>query len=211
LNRLEAAARRAGYRRVAGLDEAGRGPLAGPVVAAAVLLPETFASTDIRDSKILTAEMRDRLYEVIYARAVSVGIAVIDAFAIDRLNILQASLTAMAAAASNLKPAADYLLIDGPHPIPRNIPQQPIVNGDASSISIAAASIVAKVTRDRLMAFCHEDDPRFEFRRHKGYATRFHREAIRKYGPMYLHRRTFSGVREVLEIERFVRLGKRSS
>ena len=182
--------------QVAGLDEAGRGPLAGPVVAAAVIVPAAFPLDDVTDSKKLTPKKRDRLYDHIYTHAVSVGIGIVDAVEIDRMNILRASLMAMALSIDNLRPAGDYLLVDGTFPIPSHLPQRTIPKGDARSVSIAAASIVAKVTRDRLMQRYHEDYPQFGFDRHKGYPTRAHREAIRRYGTCPIHRRTFRGVRE---------------
>ena len=191
-------AERCGYRLVAGLDEAGRAPLAGPVVAAAVVLPRGFAHAEINDSKQLTPALRDRLYGEIYAAAITVGIGIVDAVEIDRINILRASLRAMAIAAENLRPPPDYLLIDGPYPAPVELPQKPIIDGDCLSISIAAASIVAKVTRDRLMNGYDMYYPVFGFARHKGYPTKCHREAIRSFGCCPIHRRTFRSVREHL-------------
>jgi ribonuclease HII len=185
-----------GCKDIAGIDEAGRGPLAGPVVSAAVILPVTFRDSEITDSKKLSPQKRQRLYEVIYAQAVSIGIGIVDPIEIDRINILQASLLAMAMAADNLDPRPDYLLIDGIFPISSALPQQPIAKGDALSISIAAASIIAKVTRDRLMQKYHNYYPQFDFPKHKGYPTRAHREAIRKYGYCPIHRKTFKGVKE---------------
>lgn len=185
----------AGFRCVAGLDEAGRGPLAGPVVAAAVVLNDDFPADDITDSKRLTAKTRDRLYDHIYAHARCVGIGIVDALEIDRINILNASLQAMALAAANVKPACDYLLIDGKFTIAYPLPQQAIVKGDALSLSISAASIVAKVTRDRMMMRYHDDYPQFGFDRHKGYPTRAHREAIRRHGFCPIHRQSFRGVK----------------
>jgi ribonuclease HII len=187
-----------GYRRIAGIDEAGRGPLAGPVVAAAVVLPADFSDPRVTDSKKLTPACRDRLYGIIYGRALTVGIGIVDAAEIDRINILQASLRAMAIAVDNLIPQPDYLLVDGTFPVPVNLPQTPIPKGDARSISIAAASIIAKVTRDRLMQVYHFYYPHFGFARHKGYPTQDHREAIRAFGCSPIHRRTFRGVREHL-------------
>ena len=187
-----------GHRRIAGTDEVGRGPLAGPVVAAAVILPAGFPDEHVVDSKKLTPVQRERLYGVIYRHAVSVGIGIIDALEIDRINILQASLQAMAMAVNNLSPRPDYLLIDGTFPIPVPLPQEPIAKGDTLSVSIAAASIVAKVTRDRLMGLYHLYYPDFGFARHKGYPTREHRAAIGRFGCSPLHRRTFRGVREHL-------------
>jgi ribonuclease HII len=187
-----------GCKDIAGIDEAGRGPLAGPVVSAAVVLPVTFRDSEITDSKKLSPQKRQRLYDVIYAQAVSIGIGIVDPIEIDRINILQASLLAMTMAAENLDPRPDYLLIDGIFPISTDLPQQPIAKGDALSISIAAASIIAKVTRDQLMQNYHHYYPQFDFQKHKGYPTRAHREAIRKYGCCPIHRKSFKGVREYI-------------
>jgi ribonuclease HII len=194
----EEEAERCGYRLVAGIDEAGRAPLAGPVVAAAVVLPRGFTHERINDSKLIRPAVRERLYAEIYAAALTVGIGIVDAVEIDRINILRASLRAMAIAVENLSPRPDYLLIDGPYPTPLDLPQKPIIDGDALSVSIAAASIVAKVTRDRLMDGYDAYYPVFGFARHKGYPTQFHREAIRAFGCCPIHRRTFRGVREHL-------------
>jgi len=187
-----------GYTEIAGIDEAGRGPLAGPVVSAAVILPPAFSVADVIDSKKLSAKKRGKLYQAIYSHAVSVGIGIVDPVEIDRINILQASLLAMSIAASNLRPQPECLLIDGPFRIPSHLPQKPIAKGDTLSVSIAAASIVAKVTRDRLMERYNEYYPQFGFSQHKGYPTRAHKEAIRKFGYCPIHRRTFKGVKEYL-------------
>jgi ribonuclease HII len=187
-----------GYKEIAGIDEAGRGPLAGPVVSAAVILPPTFSVAEVTDSKKLSAKKRFRLYQEIYSHAISVGIGIVDPVEIDRINILRASLLAMAMATNNLCPQPECLLIDGPFRIPSRLPQTPIAKGDTLSVSIAAASIVAKVTRDRLMERYHEYYPQFDFCRHKGYPTRAHKEAIRKFGYCPIHRKTFRGVKEYL-------------
>ena len=192
----EKKARDKGHLTIAGIDEAGRGPLAGPVVAAAVILPDRFPSADVNDSKQLSPVQRDRLYELIYAQAVAVGIGIVDAIEIDRINILRASLLAMVMAASNLDPAPDCLLVDGNFPVPLALAQQTIVKGDALSLSIAAASIVAKVTRDRLMSRYDQDYPQYGFAGHKGYGTHTHREAIVRHGCCPIHRRSFKGVKE---------------
>lgn len=195
----EKMARADGHLTIAGIDEAGRGPLAGPVVAAAVILPERFPSAEVTDSKQLSPVQRDRLYEVIYTHALAVGIGIVDALEIDRINILRASLAAMAMAAVNLEPAPDCLLIDGNFPIPLPLAQKTIVAGDSLSLSIAAASIVAKVTRDRLMGRYDQDYPQYGFAGHKGYATQAHREAICRHGCCPIHRRSFKGVKEFSE------------
>jgi ribonuclease HII len=193
---FEKEAARKGWREIAGIDEAGRGPLAGPVVSAAVILPSAFDDSDVTDSKKLTASKRERLYERIYAQAVTVGIGIVDPLEIDRINILQASLLAMAMAANNLIPRPDFLLIDGTFRIASELPQLAIIKGDALSISIAAASIVAKVTRDRLMQNYHQYYPQFDFPRHKGYPTKAHKEAIKNFGSCPIPRKSFKGVRE---------------
>ncbi len=185
-----------GFSAIAGIDEAGRGPLAGPVVSAAVILPDSFAVPEITDSKKLTPKKRSKLYSKIYEFSVAVGIGVIDPIEIDRINILQASLRSMAIAVQGLTPQPDFLLIDGKFQIPSSIPQKPIIKGDSLSISIAAASIVAKVTRDKIMYKYHEEYPQYEFDRHKGYPTRAHKEAIRRFGCCPIHRKTFKGVKE---------------
>ena len=187
-----------GFFNIAGVDEAGRGPLAGPVVSAAVILPVFSHLPEISDSKRLTPKKRIHLYDKIYDNAVSIGIGIVDAVEIDRINILQASLLSMVIAVENLAPQPDCLLIDGPFPILSHLPQEPISKGDALSISIAAASIVAKVTRDRLMERYHQDYPQFGFLQHKGYPTKAHKAAIRQFGCCHIHRRSFKGVKEHL-------------
>jgi ribonuclease HII len=187
-----------GFLKIAGIDEAGRGPLAGPVVSAAVVLPSSFQVPGICDSKKLTPKKRNYFYEKIYELAVSIGIGIVDPPEIDRSNILQASLMSMAIAAENLTPQPDCLLIDGIFTVSSALPQEPIPKGDGLSISIAAASIVAKVTRDRLMEGYHQYYPQFGFSKHKGYPTKAHKAAIKKYGCSPIHRRSFKGVREHL-------------
>jgi ribonuclease HII len=194
----EKALRDKGFDRIAGVDEAGRGPLAGPVVSAAVVLPAGFDTKGVNDSKQLTPAQRDRTYERIYAEAQAVGIGIVDPVEIDRINILRAALLSMAIAVANIRPCPGYLLIDGTFCISADFPQQPIPQGDCLSASIAAASIVAKVTRDRIMRRYHEDYPQFGFDCHKGYATAAHREALACHGPCAIHRRSFKGVCECL-------------
>jgi ribonuclease HII len=191
---FERQAFKAGFARVAGLDEAGRGPLAGPVVAAAVILQQNFPAVGLDDSKKLTPKKRETLYAWIYENAVAVGIGIVDPLEIDRINILQAALLSMAMAVDNLHPRPDCLLIDGPFAIISPLFQRPIPKGDSLSASIAAASVVAKVSRDRLMRRYHEDYPEFGFDRHKGYPTRVHQAAIRLHGCSPIHRRSFKGV-----------------
>jgi len=191
---FEANAAEKGYRTIAGVDEAGRGPLAGPVVSAAVILPEKFQVAGINDSKKLSPQKRDALYDQIYDHAVSVGIGIVDAGEIDRINILKASLLSMAIAVENLRPTPDFLLIDGTFKIPSKLDQQPIPKGDGLSITIGAASIIAKVTRDRLMAVYDAYYPQYGFLKHKGYPTRAHKHAILTHGCCLIHRKSFKGV-----------------
>jgi len=187
-----------GYQRIAGVDEAGRGPLAGPVVAAAVILPKDGIGEKLFDSKKISSKKRDHLYQTIFAKAQGVGIGIVGQEEIDRFNILQAALRAMALAIENLPIPPDFILIDGPHGLKVSIPQKPIRKGDQLCNSIAAASIVAKVTRDRMMLECHQKYPQYNFAKHKGYGTREHRRAIEKFGVCELHRKTFRGVKEYL-------------
>ncbi len=194
----EKKANQKGFRLVAGVDEAGRGPLAGPVVSAAVILPYGGCIEGVKDSKKLTPAKRDRMYDIIRDAALGVGIGIVDVPEIDRINIFQAALRSMAAAVENLCPEADFLLIDGKFPIGTKCAQQPVVKGDSLSISIAAASIIAKVTRDRIMDQYHIQYPLYGFNRHKGYGTREHREAIIDFGCCPVHRKTFSGVKQYL-------------
>ena len=193
---FEKALQAEGYDTIAGVDEAGRGPLAGPVVSAAVILPPDFNDQGVTDSKKLTLRQREALYLRIYQQARAVSIGIVDAAQIDRINILQASRLSMAMAVANLSPRPDYVIIDGNFGIAASIAQQSIVKGDSRSVSIAAASIVAKVSRDHLMQRYHEDFPEFGFDRHKGYPTKAHKAAIAAHGPCWIHRRSFRGVRE---------------
>lgn len=195
---FERRARALGYRLVAGVDEAGRGPLAGPVVAAAVILPECFDLPGLNDSKQVPPKLRERLFVGIRQQA-AVGVGIVSAAEIDELNILQATLKAMCLAVCRLRQTADYLLIDGITPVPLPLSQQTIKQGDARSSSIAAASIMAKVVRDRMMVAYDRLYPGYGFAGHKGYGSAGHLEAIARLGPSVLHRRSFRGVREHLE------------
>jgi ribonuclease HII len=188
-----------GFQAVAGVDEAGRGPLAGPVVAAAVILPAGFELPGLTDSKQLSAQQRDRYYPLIRATARGVGIGVATAKEIDRINILQATLLAMQRAIARLPVVPDHLLIDGITPLPLAVSQQTLKKGDSRSLSVAAASVVAKVVRDRIMTSFDRHYPIYGFARHKGYGTAEHRRAIARFGPCCQHRNTFAGVREHLE------------
>lgn len=193
---LEGQALRRGYRRIAGVDEAGRGPLAGPVVAAAVILPEGMLLPEVNDSKQLTEEKREELFDLIHREAVSVGVGIGDHALVDRINILQATLSAMSDAVRALSVAPDFILIDGISSIPMNIPQRTVKKGDSLSLSIAAASIIAKVTRDRMMVAYDAQFPGYGFASHKGYGAASHLAAIAELGPCPIHRRSFSGVKE---------------
>jgi ribonuclease HII len=193
---LEKTAYRNGFTCVAGIDEAGRGPLAGPVMAAAVILPAGMSIIGVDDSKKLTPDRREKLFEIIMAQALTVGVGVMDPVEIDRINILQATRRAMLAAVQQLSPTPDFLLIDGISTIDSAIPQKTIKKGDSLSLSIAAASIIAKVTRDRLMIEMDVKYPGYGFAGHKGYGSATHMDAIRRLGPSPIHRLTFGGVRE---------------
>jgi len=195
---FENLARSRGAQAVAGIDEAGRGPLAGPVVAAAVILPEQFVMDGLTDSKQLSEEQRECFYPLIRERSRAVGIGVAGVAEIDRLNILQATLLAMQRAIARLALNPDHLLIDGITPLPLKIPQQTLKKGDSRSLSIAAASVVAKVVRDRIMCSLDRQQPLYAFARHKGYGTAQHRSRIAEFGPCRHHRRSFAGVREHL-------------
>jgi len=197
---FERTAKQNGFQRIAGVDEAGRGPLAGPVVAAAVILPPETPIPGLNDSKTLTPSQRDRLYDIIRDVSRAHAVAVVDAGTIDAINILQATRRAMKQAVEQLGVPADYVLIDGNQPIDVTIGQQAIIGGDGLSLSIAAASVLAKVHRDRLMSAYHATYPQYGFDRHKGYGTRFHRERIRECGPCPIHRKTFKGVKEYLTV-----------
>ena len=198
-----------GYQRIAGLDEVGRGPLAGPVVAAAVVFPRGYSNPDIRDSKLLTAKQRERLVPSIKQNAVGWGIGIVGAEEIDRVNVLNASLRAMAQAVTALQPLPDCLLIDGNQAIPRkwldegkivfkvHPRQRTIVKGDRLCFSIAAASILAKVARDALMVALDRQYPDYGFARHKGYSSIEHLRALRRFGPCPVHRRSFKPVRDL--------------
>ena len=192
--RFESAAWRRGLTRVAGVDEAGRGPLAGPVVAAAVVLEPGARIAGVDDSKRLPPEERRRLFDVIRARAVGVAIAVVDHVTIDRINILQATRLAMGQALAALDVEPELVLTDFVAVPDLRCPQRNLVDGDRRSASVAAASIIAKVTRDRIMEEADREFPVYGFGRHKGYATPEHREALERHGPCALHRRTFAGI-----------------
>ncbi len=190
----EGLAQQAGYTLVAGVDEAGRGPLAGPVVAAAVVLSPESTLSGIQDSKKMTAKAREAAFPVILEKARAVGIGVVSPTYIDECNILRAALEAMRRAVSALDPGPDYLLVDGIHQVPFPLPQRCLKKGDRISRTISAASVLAKVYRDRIMGCYDRDYPVYGFGRNKGYGTAFHLEALKRHGPCPLHRLTFRGV-----------------
>lgn len=197
-----------GFKYVAGLDEVGRGPWAGPVVAAAVVLPRGVSHPGIKDSKLLTARKREALAPWIKENAVAWGLGIVSVEEIDKINILQASLLAMSLALREIRPLPDYLLIDGNHKIPVEFLSDPhalpfqraIKKGDRLSVSIAAASIVAKVARDRIMVEYDRLYPEYGFGQHKGYGCAMHLAALSRYGPSPIHRRSFRPVRECLKL-----------
>lgn len=180
-----------GYVNVAGVDEAGRGPLAGPVVAASVILFQSWSHPEIKDSKKLSAKKRIKLYHIIKDNALAWSWALVEADEIDRINILQASLLAMKKAIETLAVNPDFVIVDGPHPVPTHIPQNQIIKGDTISPAIAAASIMAKVVRDCIMEKYHALFPRYNFAKHKGYGTREHLRALTAYGRCPIHRKSF--------------------
>lgn len=187
-----------GYRAIAGVDEAGRGPLAGPVVAAAVILPSQFDLPGLTDSKKLSPKRRTQLFHAIRQQALAIGTGFAPAPRIDVINVLQATLEAMRMAIERLPLSPDCLLVDGNIAVPLDLPQHTIKQGDSRSLSIAAASIIAKVTRDRMMCAYAHRYPEYAFGTHKGYGTAQHRSLIAEYGPCPIHRTTFGGVREYL-------------
>ena len=188
--------RKQGHEIIAGIDEAGRGPLAGPVVAASVILPENCRVEGLNDSKKLSEKKRNLIFQIIRKKAVAIGIGITYENIIDQINILQAARAAMADSVSRLSCKPDFLLIDGNQKIPFIIPQLTIKKGDVLSASIAAASVIAKVSRDRMMLHYDGIYPQYGFSRHKGYGTQDHLKNISKFGPCKIHRKTFKGVKE---------------
>lgn len=186
-----------GYRYIAGVDEAGRGPLAGPVVAAAVLLPPQVSLYGLDDSKKLSQKSREKFFPEIIRTALAYGVGIVSVETIEKINILQAALLAMKQAIEKCRLSPDLLLIDGNKRVDHPAEQWTIVGGDGKSLSIAAASVLAKVTRDRIMKEYHQNYPDYEFDRHKGYPTKLHKEKIRQFGPCPIHRKTFKGVKEI--------------
>lgn len=195
---FERSAHQGGAFRIAGLDEAGRGPLAGPVVAAAVVFPEGLLIPGVKDSKQLSEDRREQLYTEITTAAVAYGIGIVDERTIDEVNILQATIIAMERALNCITPLPDHLLLDA-LTLPRiSIPQKAIIKGDCLSHSIAAASILAKVTRDRIMRDLHARYPQYNFQKHKGYGTKEHLELLRLHGPCDVHRKSFQPIAGML-------------
>ena len=186
---------RSGYTLIAGVDEAGRGPLAGPVVACAVILKELDFDSEIDDSKKLSEKKREKAYPEIFKKAF-VGVGIVDEKTIDSLNIYRATIKAMEEALSDLGVSPDYVIVDGRVRLSIESPVKCIIRGDSESLSIAAASIVAKVTRDRIMIEYDKKYPQYGFKNHKGYPTRRHKEAILRYGPVDIHRKSFAPVRD---------------
>lgn len=189
-----------GYTLIAGTDEAGRGPLVGPVVAGAVILPVGYNLEGLTDSKKLSEKKREQYYEILQRDAIAIGVGVVDAKKIDEINIYEASRLAMMKALENLKIKPDYVLSDA-MPLHLEVPNIPIIHGDALSISIAAGSVIAKVTRDRMMQELDQLHPEYEFKKHKGYPTKRHLELLQKYGPLENYRFTYKPVRALMEQE----------
>ena len=187
-----------GFTLIAGTDEVGRGPLVGPVVAAAVILPKNYQLEGLTDSKKLTEKKRDKFYDIIMKEAISVGVGVVDAKTIDEMNILEASRLAMKKAIMDLKVKPEYVLSDAMKLNNIDIPYTDIIHGDALSLSIAAASVIAKVTRDRMMYELDLQYPLYGFAKHKGYPTKLHLENLRKYGVLDNYRFSYKPVKEVL-------------
>ena len=188
-----------GYAYLGAIDEAGRGPLAGPVVAACVVIDQGFVLSDelkdVKDSKKLSEKKREALFDIINSEFSQVGVGVCDHKTVDRINILQASFLAMKKAIGALRKKPEMIILDGKFPIPNlSLRQEPIIKGDARIFSIAAASIIAKVTRDRLMRKYHEAHPLYGFDKHKGYGTKQHMESLKKHGPCAIHRQSFAPV-----------------
>ena len=189
-----------GYNLIAGCDEAGRGPLCGPVVAAAVILPKDYKLEGLNDSKQLSEKKRDKFFEIIKKDAISYGISIIDAKTIDEVNIYEASRMAMLDAISKLSVKPDFIITDA---MPLNKENSmPIIHGDALSITIAAASVLAKVTRDQIMYELDKKYPEYEFKSHKGYPTKKHLEIIKKYGILDFYRKTYKHVKSLLEVKK---------
>ena len=189
-----------GYENIAGCDEAGRGPLFGPVVAASVILPHDFVLEGLNDSKKLSEKKREKYYPIIMEKALAVSVSVVEADEIDKINIYEASRQGMLRATNSLKVKPDYIITDAmPLDGFTSVPHEAIIKGDAKSITIAAASVIAKVTRDRIMYEIDKVHPEYEFKKHKGYPTKKHLELIEKYGIINGYRRTYGPVKKYIE------------
>ena len=186
-----------GYKYIAGVDEVGRGPLVGPVVAACVVLPFDFVLDGLNDSKKLTEKKRDIYYDIIMDKALGVGIGIVDEKEIDRINIYQATKVAMKIAISNVKCHIDYVLIDA-MPLELSVPSLPIIKGDAKSLTIAAASVIAKVTRDKMMYELDKEYPEYGYKKHKGYPTSAHIAALKVHGVKPFYRMTYGPVSDLI-------------
>ena len=187
-----------GYEKIGGIDEVGRGPLVGPVVAACVILPKNYQLEGLTDSKKLSEKKREKFYDILRQDAIAIGIGVVSEKKIDEINIYEATKLAMQEAIKNLKVEPDYLLIDAMK-LETSIPSTSIIKGDAKSLSIAAASVIAKVTRDRMLIELDKKYPMYDFKNNKGYPTKKHLEAIEKYGIIYEHRRSYGPVSNYLK------------
>lgn len=187
-----------GITLIAGVDEAGRGPLAGPVVAGAVILPKNYSLEGLNDSKQLSEKKREEYFEILQKEALSIGIGIVSASEIDEINILEASRKAMYIALNNLDITPEYILSDAMSLNDIDIPSRPIIHGDALSLSIAAASVIAKVTRDHIMYELDKEHPEYNFKKHKGYPTKEHLELITKYGITSDYRKSYKPVRDVI-------------
>ncbi len=193
-----------GIELICGIDEVGRGPLLGPVVTAAVILPKGYYHPDIKDSKTLSEKKREKIYDIIMNDAISIGIGIVDEKEIDKINIYEATKVAMKMAIDNLDVKPEYVLIDAMK-LDIDIPSMSIIKGDAKSESIAAASIIAKVTRDRMIEAIDIEYPMYDLKNNKGYGTKKHIEAIKKYGPCKYHRYSYSPVSENIKNETLVK------
>lgn len=189
-----------GITLIAGVDEVGRGPLCGPVVACACILPQNYHLDGLNDSKKVTEKKREKMYDILINDAISYGLGIVSPKRIDEINILNASKEAMKIAISNLKPQPEHVLIDAVK-LDLDMPSTSIIKGDAKSASIAAASIIAKVTRDRLMYDLDKEYPEYEFGKHKGYPTKKHIENVKQYGVLDFYRFTFSPISEIIKME----------
>lgn len=200
--KTEREVRQQGFKIIAGCDEAGRGPLAGPVVCASVILPDKFRPNGIIDSKLLSEDKREELYSYIIEKSLSYQVVAVDRDVIDQINILQASLLGMRLAVENLEIQPEFVLVDGKQSIPDLfLPQRAVIKGDRKSVAIAAASILAKVSRDRIMKRLDRIYPQYKFAQNKGYPTRAHKEAIMKFGPSEYHRRSFKFIGQARGIQ----------